>query len=63
MAKTKLTKSAVDSAQAQPQPVELRDTLVPGFLRKVTPVGRKVFMLQYRPNAGEWRKPHPKCLR
>ena len=29
MAKTKLTKSAVDAAQPQAQPVELRDTLVP----------------------------------
>ena len=36
MAKIKLTKSAVDAAQAQVQPVELRDTLVPGFLYKIT---------------------------
>ncbi|KGA23295.1 integrase [Pectobacterium brasiliense] len=57
MAKIKLTKSAVDAAQAQAQPVELRDTLVPGFLCKITPAGRKVFMLQYRTNAGERRKP------
>ena len=32
MAKLKLTKSAVDAAQPQAQAVELRDTLVPGFL-------------------------------
>lgn len=57
MAKIKLTKSAVDAVQAQAQPVELRDTLVPGFMCKVTPAGRKVFMLQYRTNAGERRKP------
>lgn len=57
MAKIKLTKSAVDAAQPQAQPIELRDTLVPGFLCKVTPAGRKVFMLQYRTNAGERRKP------
>lgn len=57
MAKIKLTKSAVDAAQTQAQPVELRDTLVPGFLCKITPAGRKVFMLQYRTNAGERRKP------
>ena len=50
MAKIKLTKSAVDAAQPQAEAVELRDTLVPGFLRKV-------FMLQYRTNAGERRKP------
>lgn len=48
MAKIKLTKFAVD---------ELRDTLVPGFLCKITPAGRTVFMLQYRTNAGERRKP------
>ncbi|MDB5784540.1 MAG: integrase [Caballeronia mineralivorans] len=57
MAKIKLTKSAVDAAQPQTEAVELRDTLVPGFLCKITPAGRKVFMLQYRTNAGERRKP------
>jgi len=30
--------------------------VVPGFLCKITPAGRKVFMLQYRTNAGERRK-------
>jgi hypothetical protein len=49
--------SAVDAAQPQAQAVELRDTLVPGFLWKITPAGRKVFMLQYRTNASERRKP------
>lgn len=57
MAKIKLTKSAVDAAQPQAEPVELRDMLVPGFLCKITPAGRKVFMLQYRTNSGERRKP------
>ena len=57
MAKIKLTKSAVDAAQPQAEAVELRDTLVPGFLCKITPAGRKVFMLQNRTNAGERRKP------
>ena len=57
MAKIKLTKSAVDAAQPQAAAIELRDTLVPGFLCKITPAGRKVFMLQYRTNAGERRKP------
>ncbi len=57
MAKIKLAKSAVDAAQPQAQPVELRDTLVSGFLCKTTPAGRKVFMLQYSTNAGERRKP------
>ncbi|WP_372357112.1 tyrosine-type recombinase/integrase [Xanthomonas sp. NCPPB 3443] len=57
MAKIKLTKTAVDAAQPQAQAVELRDTVVPGFLCKITPAGRKVFMLQYRTNTGERRKP------
>src|SRR3546814_17868576 len=57
MAKIKLTKSAVDAAQPQDKAIELRDTVVPGFLCKITPAGRKVFMLQYRTNAGERRKP------
>ena len=30
---------------------------MPGCLVKVTPAGRKIFMLQYRTNAGERRKP------
>lgn len=57
MAKIKLTKSVVDGARAQTGDVELRDTIVPGFLCKVTPTGRKVFMLQYRTNSGVRRKP------
>ena len=57
MAKIKLTKSAVDAAQPQAKAIELRDTVVPGFLCKITPAGRKVFMLQYHTNASERRKP------
>ena len=57
MAKIKLTKTAVDAAQPKTCDVELRDTIVPGFLCKVTPAGRKVFMLQYRTNSGVRRKP------
>lgn len=45
MAKIKLTKSAVDAAQPQAQTIELRDTLAPGFLCKMTPAGRTLFML------------------
>ena len=57
MAKIKLTKTAVETAQPQAQAVELRDTVAPGFLCKITPAGRRVFMLQHRTNAGERRKP------
>ena len=57
MAITKLTKSAVDAAPRIGQDYELRDTVIPGFLCKVTAGGRKVFMLQYRTNWGARRKP------
>jgi len=57
MAKIKLTKTVIDAARPQSQDVELRDTVVPGFLCKVTPTGRKAFMLQYRTNSGVRRKP------
>lgn len=57
MAKIKLTKTAVEAAQPQAKDVELRDTVVPGFLCKIAPAGRKVFMLQYRTNSGQPRKP------
>ncbi len=57
MARVKLTKSVVDAAVPAAKEFELRDTIVPGFLCKVTPVGRKVFMIQYRTNTGDRRKP------
>jgi hypothetical protein len=57
MAKIKLTKSVVDAVSFRAKEYELRDTAVPGLLLKVTPAGRKIFMLQYRTNAGERRKP------
>ncbi len=56
MAKIKLTKSVVDAATFRAKEYELRDIAVPGFLLKVTPAGRKIFMLQYRtkgPKRGE----------
>ncbi|HEY1459247.1 MAG TPA: Arm DNA-binding domain-containing protein, partial [Casimicrobiaceae bacterium] len=57
MAKVRLTKSIVEAAQPSSRDAELRDTLVPGFLCKITPTGRKVFMLQYRTNSSQRRKP------
>jgi integrase len=57
MTSIKLTKTTADSAAPQLKDYELRDTVTPGFLLKVTPAGRKVFMIQYRTNAGERRKP------
>ncbi|PRD41053.1 integrase [Phyllobacterium phragmitis] len=57
MAKIKLTKTAVDAATPQERDYELRDTIIPGFLVKVTPTGRKVFMIAYVSNIGQRRKP------
>lgn len=55
--RVKLTKTAVDAAGAAEKEYELRDTVVPGFMLRVTPNGRKTFMVQYRTNAGVRRKP------
>lgn len=57
MPSMKLTKSAVDSARPGTRDYEIRDTIVPGFFCKITPAGRKVFMLSYRTPSGERRKP------
>ena len=57
MPSIKLTKSAVDSARPGTTDYELRDTIVPGFFCKITPAGRKTFMLSYRTPTGERRKP------
>ena len=53
MAITKLTKSAMDAVPFTAKDYELRDTIAPGFLCKVTAGVRKVFMLQNRTNRGE----------
>ncbi len=57
MTVTKLTKSVVDAATFTGKDYELRDAATPGFLCKITAGGRKGFMLQYRTNCGERRKP------
>jgi integrase len=57
MPKIKLTKTIVDAATADQQPYELRDTVIPGFLLKVTPTGRKIFMVAYVATNGQRRKP------
>ena len=57
MPSLKLNKSAVDSARPRTHDYEIRDTIVPGFFCKITPAGRKVFMLSYRTPSGERRKP------
>lgn len=57
MSSLKLTKSIIETAEARSRAYELRDIKAPGFLCKITPAGRKVFMLQYRTVGGERRKP------
>jgi integrase len=44
----KITKRNVDSTEAEPGDVFVWDTEVKGFGLKVTPKGRKVYLLQYR---------------
>lgn len=57
MPKIKLTKTAVDIATPRDHDYELRDTLIPGFLVKITPAGRKIFMVAYVAHNGQRRKP------
>lgn len=57
MPRVKLTKTVVDSAKPERDPYEIRDAAIPGFLLKVTPAGRKVFMVAYVCNNGQRRKP------
>ncbi|QUD86063.1 tyrosine-type recombinase/integrase [Phenylobacterium montanum] len=57
MPKLKLTKTAVEGAVPKANDYDLRDTSVPGFLLKVTPSGRKTFMLAYTAANGQRRKP------
>lgn len=57
MPRLKLTKTAVESAVPETTEYELRDTVTPGFLLKVTPTGRKTFMVAYTAGNGQRRKP------
>jgi hypothetical protein len=57
MSKVKLTKTVIDSAKPGAKDYEIRDTIIPGLLLKVTPPGRKVFMLCYVAASAQRRKP------
>ncbi|MDH7799842.1 integrase [Beijerinckia sp. GAS462] len=57
MPKIKITKAIVDAATPKDRDYELRDTMIPGFLVKITPAGRKTFMVAYVANNGQRRKP------
>jgi len=57
MPKLKLTKTLAEGAQPQAKDYDIRDTVTPGFLLKVTPSGRKMFMLAYTAANSQRRKP------
>ena len=59
MPSIKLTKSVVDTARPATRDYEIRDTIIPGFFCKITPAGRKTFMLSYRTPTGEGPAPPP----
>ena len=53
MPKPKRTKTVADAARPETVPFELRDAIIPGFLLKVTPTGRKIFMVASVANDGK----------
>src|SRR3954462_8890950 len=56
MNQCKLTKSTIDPLPSSSKDIIWWDTDLKGFGLKVTPAGRKVFLVQYRP-AGDRRNP------
>ena len=48
MATTRITKRGVDAAKPRKTDSYLWDNDLPGFGLKVTPAGRKVYLVQYR---------------
>src|SRR5918993_3369768 len=52
----KLTKSAIDPLPSSSKDVLWWDSELKGFALKITPAGRKIFLVQYRP-AGDRRNP------
>ena len=52
----KITKTAVDSLKPKARDAFLWDTEITGFGCKITPAGRKVYILQYRTEGQDSRK-------
>ena len=53
----KLTKRLIESALSQDKDVVLWDNEVKGFCCKITPAGKRVYLLYYRTHDGRQRKP------
>ena len=48
MPKSRLTKTVADQAEPLAKLYTINDTVIPGFMLKVTPTGTKTFIYQYR---------------
>jgi integrase len=57
MSTLKLTKRSVEAIDPGPKDIVLRDNEIKGFLCKITPTGRRSYMLYYRTKEGQERKP------
>jgi len=53
----RITKRLIDAIAPEVKDVIIRDSELKGFICKVTPKGKKVYMLYYRTNDGRERKP------
>lgn len=53
----KLTKRLIEAIEPEDKDVLLRDSEIKGFLCKVTPKGKRVYLLYYRTKEGRERKP------
>jgi hypothetical protein len=53
----KLTKRLIEAVEPENKDVIIRDTELKGFLCKVPPKGKRVYMLYYRTALGQKRKP------
>jgi integrase len=53
----KLTKKLVEAIEPESKDVIIRDSELKGFICKVTPKGKRVYMLYYRTKEGRERKP------
>ena len=53
----KLTKRLVEAIEPEAKDLIIRDSELKGFIIKVTPKGKRVYMLYYRTKEGRERKP------